>query len=272
MKRAINAVPAWSRPRHTIGQVTTASPPSAKLLSASRPAATISANAPGTAWRPMLSNPQRCAALPMLLALLFPIAVLRANPPAFAAAFDSAVRIKDITDVEGVRENQLVGYGLVVGLNGTGDNLLNAAFTRESLVSMLERLGVNTRDRITTLVTKDVAAVMVTASLPAFSRSGTRIDVGISAIGDSSNLAGGTLLVTPMLAADGEVYGVAQGAVTTGAVAARGAAASRHAQRADIGQNRQRRHCRARDRIVPWRASPAEPCPAQPGPYHRAAH
>ena len=142
------------------------------------------------------------------------------------AAADTAVRIKDIADVEGVRENQLVGYGLVVGLNGTGDKLDNAVFTRESLVGMLERLGVNTRDQIAKLQTKNVAAVMVTAGLPAFARTGSRIDVTVSAIGDTTNLSGGTLLVTPLLAADGEVYGVAQGAVTTGAVAAKGAASS----------------------------------------------
>jgi flagellar P-ring protein precursor FlgI len=136
------------------------------------------------------------------------------------------VRVKDIADVEGVRENQLVGYGLVVGLNGTGDKLDNAVFTRESLVGMLERLGVNTRDQISKLQTKNVAAVMVTGSLPPFARSGSRIDVAVSAIGDATNLSGGTLLVTPLLAADGEVYAVGQGAVTTGAVAARGASGS----------------------------------------------
>jgi flagellar P-ring protein precursor FlgI len=136
------------------------------------------------------------------------------------------VRIKDIADIEGVRENQLVGYGLVVGLSGTGDRLDSAVFTRQSLIGMLERLGVNTRDQEARLQTKNVAAVMVTASLPAFARSGTRIDVAVSALGDATNLTGGTLLVTPMLGADGEVYGVAQGALATGAVAARGAAAS----------------------------------------------
>jgi flagellar P-ring protein precursor FlgI len=136
------------------------------------------------------------------------------------------VRVKDIADVEGIRENQLVGYGLVVGLNGTGDKLDNAVFTKESLVSMLERLGVNTRDQLAKLQTKNVAAVMVTAALPAFAHSGSRIDVAVSAIGDCSNLSGGTLLVTPLMAADGEVYGVAQGAIATGAVAAKGAAAS----------------------------------------------
>ena len=136
------------------------------------------------------------------------------------------VRIKDIADVEGVRENQLIGYGLVVGLNGTGDKLNNNVFTRESLIGMLERLGVNTRDQVNALSTKDVAAVMVTAELPAFARSGSRIDISVSALGDATNLTGGTLLVTPLLAADGEVYAVGQGTLTTGAIAARGAAAS----------------------------------------------
>lgn len=145
---------------------------------------------------------------------------------ACGSASARAVRIKDIADLEGVRQNQLVGYGLVVGLNGTGDRLDNAVFTRESLVGMLERLGVNTRDQQARLQTKDVAAVMVTADLPAFVRSGDRIDVGISAIGDATDLTGGTLLVTPLLAADGEVYAVAQGAMTTNAFTARGAAAS----------------------------------------------
>src|SRR3954454_1025538 len=136
------------------------------------------------------------------------------------------VRIKDIADVEGVRDNQLVGYGLVVGLNGTGDRLDSAVFTRQSLIGMLERLGVNTRDQETKLQTKNVAAVMVTANLPAFARSGSRIDIAVSALGDAKDLSGGTLLVTPLLGADGEVYGVAQGALTTGAVTARGAGAS----------------------------------------------
>jgi flagellar P-ring protein precursor FlgI len=136
------------------------------------------------------------------------------------------VRIKDIVDVEGVRPNQLIGYGLVVGLNGTGDKLDNAIFTRESLIGMLERLGVNTRDQVAKLATKNLAAVMVTAELPPFTHGGSRIDVSVSALGDATNLTGGTLLVTPLLAADGEVYAVAQGAVATGAVAAKGAASS----------------------------------------------
>jgi flagellar P-ring protein precursor FlgI len=136
------------------------------------------------------------------------------------------VRIKDIADVEGIRSNQLVGYGLVVGLAGTGDKLDSAVFTKQSLMGMLERLGVNTRDQEAKLSTKNVAAVMVTADLPAFARTGSRIDVSVSALGDASNLTGGTLLVTPLLAADGEVYAVAQGALATGAIAAKGGAAS----------------------------------------------
>jgi flagellar P-ring protein precursor FlgI len=143
-----------------------------------------------------------------------------------SAALQAQVRIKDIADVEGVRDNQLVGYGLIVGLNGTGDRLRSAAFTRQSLIGVLERLGVNTRDQEARLDTRNVAAVMVTANLPAFARPGSRIDVAVSTLGDATNITGGTLLVTPLLGADGEVYAVAQGAVATGAIAARGAAAS----------------------------------------------
>nr|WP_207191787.1 flagellar basal body P-ring protein FlgI [Paracraurococcus ruber] len=150
------------------------------------------------------------------------LSVLGGLPPAEA----QPVRIKDIADVEGVRDNQLVGYGLVVGLAGTGDRLRTAIFTRQTLIGMLERLGVNTRDNEARLDTRNVAAVMVTANLPAFARPGSRIDVAVSALGDATNLQGGTLLVTPLLGADGEVYAVSQGAVSTGAVAARGAGAS----------------------------------------------
>jgi flagellar P-ring protein precursor FlgI len=156
----------------------------------------------------------------MMRFAIFLLALLSASPAL------AQVRIKDIADVEGVRSNQLVGYGLVVGLAGTGDKLDSAVFTRQSLIGMLERLGVNTRDQEAKLQTKNVAAVMVTAELPAFVRTGSRIDVAVSALGDASNLTGGTLLVTPLLAADGEVYAVAQGALVTGAIAARGAATS----------------------------------------------
>ncbi len=136
------------------------------------------------------------------------------------AAAQMQHRIKDIVDFEGIRENMLVGYGLVVGLNGTGDDLGSAVFTRESLIGMLERLGVNARDAA--LDTDNVAAVMITADLPPFSRQGTRLDVTVSAIGDASSLLGGTLLVTPLLAADGEVYAVAQGSVAIAGFSAAG--------------------------------------------------
>jgi flagellar P-ring protein precursor FlgI len=123
-------------------------------------------------------------------------------------------RIKDIIDFEGVRDNQLVGYGLVVGLNGTGDNLADGHFTKQSLQAMLNRLGVKPTDA--GLDSDNVAAVMITANLPPFARQGSRIDVTVSALGDSSSLLGGTLLVTPLLGADGEVYAVAQGQVAVG--------------------------------------------------------
>jgi flagellar P-ring protein precursor FlgI len=119
-----------------------------------------------------------------------------------------------------VRDNHLVGYGLVVGLNGTGDTLRNTMFTQESLVAMLERLGVSTRGA--ELKTRNVAAVMVTANLPPFTRTGSRIDVTVSALGDAKSLRGGSLLVTPLLGADGEVYAVAQGALSVGGYEAQG--------------------------------------------------
>ena len=136
----------------------------------------------------------------------------------------SASRIKDIAEIEGIRDNMLVGYGLVVGLNGTGDTLNNSPFTQQSLTGMLERLGVNIRDL--TLRTRNVAAVMVTARLPAFARPGVRVDVTVSTLGDSTNLLGGTLLVTPLLGADGEVYAVAQGPVAVAGFVAQGNAAT----------------------------------------------
>ncbi|HLK24388.1 MAG TPA: flagellar basal body P-ring protein FlgI [Caulobacteraceae bacterium] len=144
-------------------------------------------------------------------------------PPSFGSS-----RIKDIVEFEGVRGNKLIGYGLVVGLNGTGDSLLNAPMTLQSLESMLERLGINTRAAAAAsqFNTKNVAAVMVTAELPPFSATGSQIDVTVSAMGDAKSLQGGTLLVTPLLGADGEAYAVAQGKVETGSVSASGASGS----------------------------------------------
>jgi flagellar P-ring protein FlgI len=137
---------------------------------------------------------------------------------------DASSRIKDIVEFEGVRDNMLVGYGLVVGLNGTGDSLADGHFTKQSLKAMLNRLGVKPTDA--GLDSKNVAAVMVTATLPSFARRGSRIDVTVSSLGDSSSLLGGTLLVTPVLGADGEVYAVAQGQLAVGGFSAAGAAES----------------------------------------------
>lgn len=133
-------------------------------------------------------------------------------------------RIKDVADFEGVRENQLVGYGLVVGLAGTGDSLRNSPMTRQALAAMLERLGVNASDG--NLNTRNVAAVMVTAHLPPFAAQGSRIDVTVSALGDARSLAGGQLLVTPLIGADQQVYAVAQGALAVGGFSAAGASGS----------------------------------------------
>ncbi|MBS0360356.1 MAG: flagellar basal body P-ring protein FlgI [Proteobacteria bacterium] len=135
-------------------------------------------------------------------------------------------RIKDIVNIEGVRDNQLVGYGVVVGLNGTGDALRNNAQTKQSLENMLERSGLNVRAADLTLNTKNMAAVIVTANLPPFATPGMKFDVTVSAMGDAKSLLGGTLIMTPLAAPDGEVYGSAQGTVQTGAVSASGASGS----------------------------------------------
>src|SRR6266436_5084081 len=132
-------------------------------------------------------------------------------------------RIKDLANIEGVRQNQLIGYGLVVGLNGTGDTLNNIPFTKQSIQAMLERMGVNIRG--VQIRTGNVAAVMVTANLPPFGTQGTRIDVTVSSLGDAKSLMGGTLLVTPLLGADGNVYAVAQGSLAVAGFQAQGEAA-----------------------------------------------
>lgn len=166
-----------------------------------------------SATHPKAKNPVRRAVMAL--------AVLTACV-AWTNAAIAQSRIKDIVDIEGVRENILIGYGLVVGLNGSGDSLSSNVFTKQSLIGMLERLGVNAND--TSLDAKNVAAVMVTGQLPAFARQGVKIDVSVSALGNASSLLGGTLLVTPMLGADGEVYAVAQGTLAVGGFAATGAA------------------------------------------------
>jgi flagellar P-ring protein precursor FlgI len=136
------------------------------------------------------------------------------------ATFSSPVRLKDIVEFDGVRTNDLVGYGLVVGLDGTGDGLRNSPFTEEIMTNILERLGVNVTGE--QFRPRNVAAVLVTASLPPFARAGSPIDVSVSAIGDASSLRGGTLIMTPLNAADGEIYAVAQGSVISSGITAEG--------------------------------------------------
>jgi flagellar P-ring protein precursor FlgI len=147
------------------------------------------------------------------------LALIVAPLPAYSFS-----RIKDLADVEGVRSNMLIGYGLVVGLNNTGDSLRNSPFTQQALQTMLERLGINTRGA--QVNTKNIAAVMVTANLTPFAVQGSHLDVTVSAMGDAKNLQGGALLATPLLAADGQVYALAQGPLAVGGFSAQGQAAS----------------------------------------------
>lgn len=140
------------------------------------------------------------------------------------AAMATPTRIKDLVEFDGVRGNDLVGYGLVVGLNGTGDGLRNSPFTEEIMSNLLERLGVNVTGE--SFRPKNVAAVFVTATLPPFARAGSQIDITVSAIGDAKSLLGGTLVMTPLNAADGQIYAVAQGTIIAGGASASGEAAS----------------------------------------------
>lgn len=142
-------------------------------------------------------------------------------------AFSTAhaqVKVKDLVDIEGVRGNDLVGYGLVIGLNGSGDTIRNSPYTEEALSNLLERLGVNIQG--SDFRPNNVAAVIITATLPAFARVGSSIDINVSSIGDAKNLAGGTLVMTPLNAADGNVYAVAQGSVLISGFLAEGDGAS----------------------------------------------
>lgn len=150
----------------------------------------------------------------MRVLLLLLSALLLAGPA------HSMSRIKDIATLEGVRENQLVGYGLVIGLNGSGDSMRNAPFTEQSLQSMLDSMGVNVRNA--RLRTRNVAAVVVTADLPAFIGKGGRVDVSVSSLGDATSLKGGTLIATPLMAADGAVYALAQGPLAVSGFSAAG--------------------------------------------------
>lgn len=155
----------------------------------------------------------------MRFSFIFPLLLALAG-----MAQGSEIRIKNLVEFDGVRGNDLVGHGLVVGLNGTGDGIRNAPFTEEIMSNILERLGVNVTGE--QFRPKNVAAVFVTATLPPFSRSGSQIDVTVSAIGDAKSLLGGTLIMTPLNAADGQIYAVAQGTIIAGGAVAEGQAAA----------------------------------------------
>ncbi|MBF0610197.1 MAG: flagellar basal body P-ring protein FlgI [Magnetococcales bacterium] len=142
-----------------------------------------------------------------------------------------AARLKDVADVEGVRDNQLIGFGLIAGLNGTGDSANRSAFTTQSLVMMLERMGISARDSLKQIGVKNLASAMVTANLPPFARQGTRLDVTLSSLGDAKSLEGGTLIMTPMKGADGRIYAVAQGPVSIGGIAPSGGGNTAGAQK-----------------------------------------
>lgn len=158
--------------------------------------------------------------LALVAVFVLPVGVAAAG----SGGSSGSPRIKDLVEFEGVRGNDLVGYGLVVGLNGSGDGIRNSPFTEEALSNLLERLGVNVSGE--EFRPKNVAAVIVTATLPPFGRAGSRVDVTVSAIGDAKNLLGGTLIMTPLNAADGEIYAVAQGPILAGGVNAQGDAAA----------------------------------------------
>lgn len=146
-----------------------------------------------------------------------------------------ADRIKDVASIQGVRDNQLLGYGLVVGLDGSGDQTTQTPFTVQSIISMLSQMGVN-MPQGTSLQLKNVAAVMVTASLPPFSKPGQKIDVTASSMGNAKSLRGGTLLMTPLKGADGQVYAMAQGNLLVGGVGASSGGASVQVNHLDVGR------------------------------------
>jgi len=145
-------------------------------------------------------------------------------------------RIKNLVDIEGVRSNALIGYGLVVGLNATGDSSNSSPFTINSITAMLERYGINVRSKLSSMKPKNIAAVMVTASLPPFAKPGQRLDVTVSSLGDAKSLRGGTLLITPLLGGNGQAYAVAQGAVAVGGFTVGGRAANQTKGHPTVGR------------------------------------
>ena len=187
----------------------------------------------------MIKRPHHFLRLPVTLCRLLGVAVVTATAalpltllPATAA---HAERLKDLASIQGVRQNQLIGYGLVVGLDGSGDQTTQTPFTVQSVVSMLQQLGVNLPPGAT-LQLKNVAAVMVTSSLPAFSQPGQTLDVTVSSMGNAKSLRGGTLLMTPLKGADGQIYGMAQGNVLVGGVGAAAGGASKVVNHLSVGR------------------------------------
>ncbi|HQT27060.1 MAG TPA: flagellar basal body P-ring protein FlgI, partial [Burkholderiales bacterium] len=155
---------------------------------------------------------------------------------AFLAGTAQAERIRDLASIQGVRGNQLIGYGLVVGLDGTGDMTMQTPFTIQSIMNMLQRLGVNLPSSVTTsMMLKNVAAVMVTAEMPAFSRAGQTLDVTVSSMGNATSLRGGTLLMTPLKGGDGQVYAMAQGNLLVGGAGAAAGGSSVQVNHLSVG-------------------------------------
>jgi len=154
----------------------------------------------------------------MMLAFVCSLSPIARRAAAQQSDGPLTVRVKDIADIEGVRGNQLIGYGLIVGLNRTGDRVQQNLYARQTLQNVLERMGITTS--INSLLPENMATVLVTGTLPPFARQGTRIDVTVSSIGDARSLQGGTLIITPLKGMDGQVYAVAQGAVSIGGISA----------------------------------------------------
>src|SRR5438105_11966204 len=152
-----------------------------------------------------------------LLVVTVPLLATTEEPAAVVPA--RVARLKDVADIEGIRDNQLIGYGLVVGLAGTGDKQ-QTFFSVQTLAAMLQKMGVSVQSQVTTIQVRNIAAVFVTATLPPFSRPGMKIDVTVSSIGDAKSLAGGTLLLTSLSAVDGKPYAVAQGPLVIGGYSA----------------------------------------------------
>lgn len=168
----------------------------------------------------IISSPAPTAVSLAALSLFFSLFLLPATTFAQTNKNDDrlTVRVKDIAEIEGVRGNQLIGYGLVLGLNRTGDRVQQNIYTRQTLQNLLERMGITTS--LDSLKPENVATVMVTATLPPFARQGSKIDVTVSSIADARSLQGGTLILTPLKGVDGQTYALAQGPLSIGGIAA----------------------------------------------------